>query len=123
MKFVKVVLAETEDVWTRQFQLIGHQYRVPKLVLFTGHVNSACGFSSTQSDRFTARTTRRFISTLVSSKKCSAVFHSPGDFAQAYVIAHEVGHHVQKLLGKSDQVDALRRRIERKGIQRAFSSA
>jgi predicted metalloprotease len=114
VKFVKVVLAETEDVWTRQFQLIGHQYRVPKLVLFTGHENSACGFASAAVGPFYCPVDEKVYLDLSFFDEMQRRFHSPGDFAQAYVIAHEVGHHVQKLLGKSDQVDALRRRSSEK---------
>jgi uncharacterized protein len=116
VKFVSVVLRETEDVWTEQFQFqhMGKVYRKPKLHLFTGHVNSACGFSSAAVGPFYCPEDEKVYLDLSFFDEMQRRFHSPGDFAQAYVIAHEVGHHVQKLLGISDQVDALRRRSSEK---------
>ena len=114
VKFVKVVLADTEDVWTDQFSKMGRQYRDPKLVLFTGSVQTACGFSSAAVGPFYCPEDEKVYLDLSFFNELSRRFHAPGDFAQAYVIAHEVGHHVQKLLGITDKVDAARRRASEK---------
>ncbi|HTQ39011.1 MAG TPA: neutral zinc metallopeptidase [Pirellulales bacterium] len=112
--FVKVVLADTEDTWTAQFQKMGREYRKPKLVLFTGHIESACGFSSAAVGPFYCPEDEKVYLDLSFFDELQNRFHSPGNFAQAYVIAHEVGHHVQKLLGITDKVDAARRRASEK---------
>jgi hypothetical protein len=116
VKFVKVVLAETEDVWTPQFQAqrTGVAYRAPKLRLFNGSTDSMCGFSSAAVGPFYCPEDEKVYLDLSFFDELQRRFHAPGDFAQAYVIAHEVGHHVQKLLGISDKVDALRRRASEK---------
>ncbi len=114
VKFVKVVLADTEDVWTDQFAKMGRQYRDPKLVLFTGAAQTACGFSSAAVGPFYCPEDEKVYLDLSFFDELSRRFHAPGDFAQAYVIAHEVGHHVQKLLGITDKVDAARRRASEK---------
>jgi uncharacterized protein len=119
-KFVKVVLGETEDVWTAQFQRMGKEYRKPTLVLFTGSTSSKCGFSSAAVGPFYCPVDEKVYLDLSFFDELQQRFHAPGDFAQAYVIAHEVGHHVQKLLGISDQVDA-RRQLAGKAESNALS--
>jgi uncharacterized protein len=114
VKFVKVVLADTEDVWTQQFRRMGREYREPKLILFNGAVQSACGLSSAAVGPFYCPEDERVYLDLSFFDELSQRFKSPGDFARAYVIAHEVGHHVQKLLGITDKIDAARRRASEK---------
>jgi predicted metalloprotease len=109
--FSSSVLANTEDVWQDIFRQGGQQYRVPKLVLFTGQVSSACGTSSAAVGPFYCPGDEKVYLDLSFFDELRSRFHAPGDFAQAYVIAHEVGHHVQKLLGTSDKVDAMQRRM------------
>ena len=108
--FSSSVLANTEDVWQDIFRQKGQQYRVPKLVLFTGQVRSACGTSSSAVGPFYCPGDEKVYLDLSFFDELRSRFRAPGDFAQAYVIAHEVGHHVQKLLGTSDKVDAMQRR-------------
>lgn len=110
-KFVSVVLAKTEDVWQDVFRQNGRQYREPTLVIFTGRVQSACGTGSAASGPFYCPGDHKVYIDLSFYEELRRRFKSPGDFAQAYVIAHEVGHHVQKLLGTSDKVDAAQRRM------------
>jgi len=110
-KFVSVVLAKTEDVWQDIFRQNGKQYRDPTLVLFTGQVQSACGLGSAASGPFYCPGDQKVYIDLSFYEELRRRFRSPGDFAQAYVIAHEVGHHVQKLLGISDRVDSMQRRM------------
>jgi predicted metalloprotease len=110
-KFVSVVLAKTEDVWQDIFRQNGKQYRDPTLVLFTGEVQSACGLGSAASGPFYCAGDQKVYIDLSFYEELRRRFRSPGDFAQAYVIAHEVGHHVQKLLGISDRVDSMQRRM------------
>ena len=110
-KFVGVVLAKSEDVWTDIFQQNGKQYREPTLVLFTDRVQSACGLGSAASGPFYCPGDQKVYIDLAFYEELRRRFKAPGDFAQAYVIAHEVGHHVQKLLGISDRVDAMQRRM------------
>ena len=103
--FVRAVLGETEDVWGAYFQQMGHSYVPPKLVLFTGSVSSACGFASAASGPFYCPGDQRVYIDLNFYHQLASEFGAPGAFAQAYVIAHEVGHHVQNLLGISAQAD------------------
>ena len=103
-KFVSVVLADTEDVWRQQFVDMGRTYREPKLVLFTGYVESACGTASSAVGPFYCPLDESVYIDLGFYVELKERFGAPGDFAQAYVIAHEVGHHIQKLLGISDAV-------------------
>lgn len=110
-KFVAVVLAKTEDVWTEIFQQNGRQYREPTLVLFTDRVQSACGMGTAATGPFYCPGDQKVYIDLSFYEELRRRFKAPGDFAQAYVIAHEVGHHVQKLLGISDRVDAMQRRM------------
>jgi predicted metalloprotease len=110
-QFVSVVLGKTEDVWQDVFRQNGRQYREPKLVLFTDQVQSACGMASAASGPFYCPGDQKVYIDLSFYQELRRRFSSPGDFAQAYVIAHEVGHHVQKLLGISDKVDAMQQRM------------
>ena len=108
VEFVGVVLADTEDVWTREFQRIGRQYQAPTLVLFRQQTPTGCGVGDARSGPFYCPADRKIYIDLSFYNSLEQEFRAPGDFAQAYVIAHEVGHHVQKLLGISDQVAAKR---------------
>jgi predicted metalloprotease len=110
-KFVAVVLADTEDAWHALFQQMGRQYEEPKLVLFSNQTRSACGFASSASGPFYCPQDRRVYIDLNFYRELRDRFGAPGDFAQAYVIAHEVGHHVQNLLGMSQRMDAARGRV------------
>jgi len=110
-QFVSVVLAKTEDVWTDVFRQNGRQYRDPTLVLFTDQVRSACGIAGAAVGPFYCPADEKVYIDLAFYEELRRQFNAPGDFAQAYVVAHEVGHHVQKLLGISDRVDAMRGRI------------
>ncbi|MEO5987410.1 MAG: neutral zinc metallopeptidase [Candidatus Eisenbacteria bacterium] len=109
--FVSVVLAETEDVWREQFRAMGREYRDPTLVLFTDQVESACGLSSAAVGPFYCPGDSKVYIDLGFYELLRERFKAPGDFAQAYVIAHEVGHHVQNQLGISDKVQAMRERM------------
>ena len=108
--FVAVVLADIEDVWRAQFQKMGKQYREPRLVLFTGQVESACGYASAASGPFYCPGDSKVYIDLSFFEDMQRKLGAPGDFALAYVIAHEVGHHIQNLLGINDQVMAQRDR-------------
>jgi predicted metalloprotease len=112
-QFVGVVLADTEEVWREQFRELGSVYEEPTLVLFSGSVQSACGFQSAATGPFYCPLDRNVFIDLAFYEELRRRLGAPGDFAQAYVIAHEVGHHVQKLLGVSDEVDRLQRRAGR----------
>lgn len=103
--FVKAVLGSTEDVWGSMFQASGKQYPPPSLVLFNGSVRSACGAASAAMGPFYCPGDQQVYLDLDFFQEMATRFHSAGQFAQAYVIAHEVGHHVQKLLGIMDQVN------------------
>ncbi len=106
-QFVAVVLRDTEDVWTRLFQKQGDTYQKPTLVLFRDRVESACGFASAASGPFYCPADEKVYIDLAFYDELHRRFKAPGDFAQAYVIAHEIGHHVQNQLGISDQVHRL----------------
>jgi predicted metalloprotease len=108
-RFVKVVLADTEDVWTQVFQAQGSQYIKPKLVLFSGSTQTSCGQGQTATGPFYCPADQKVYIDLSFYKLMRERFHVEGEFAQAYVIAHEVGHHVQNLMGISGKVDAARR--------------
>ena len=108
-RFVSVVLADTEDTWRAQFQQIGRTYQDPALVLFSGTVDSGCGFAQAAMGPFYCPLDRKVYIDLSFYRDLRDRFRAPGDFAQAYVIAHEVGHHVQNLLGISDQVQQAQR--------------
>jgi predicted metalloprotease len=102
--FVAAVLADTEDTWQAVFRQQGSAYKEPTLVLFTGGVNSACGMASAAVGPFYCPGDQKLYIDLSFFKDLKNRHGAPGDFAQAYVIAHEVGHHVQTLMGISDQV-------------------
>ncbi|MFM9057630.1 MAG: neutral zinc metallopeptidase [Planctomycetaceae bacterium] len=111
-KFVKTVLADTEDVWGPLFpRVFGKRYAPPTLVLFTGQVRSACGFASAAAGPFYCPADRKVYIDLAFYEELRRRFNAPGDFAQAYVIAHEIGHHVQNQLGIADRVQAMRTRM------------
>ncbi len=111
--FVAVVLADTEDTWRELFRRMNHEYRDPRLVLFTGGVESACGIAGAAVGPFYCPADQRLYLDLDFFRALRDRFGAPGDFAQAYVIAHEVGHHVQTLLGISEAVMARRQRVDR----------
>jgi predicted metalloprotease len=113
VRFVKVVLADTEDVWTDLFARNDMVYRQPHLVLFTGNVESACGFASAAVGPFYCPADQKVYLDLEFYRELHDRFQAPGDFAQAYVIAHEIGHHVQNQLGISDRVQAARQRTDK----------
>ena len=108
--FVSVVLADTEDVWRELFRKRNAEYRDPTLVLFSGAVQSACGFAQAAVGPFYCPADHKVYLDLSFFRDLRDRFGAPGDFAQAYVIAHEVGHHVQSLLGISERVQAARQR-------------
>ena len=107
--FVSVVLADTEDTWTELFKQSKRDYRQPKLVLFSGQVQSACGIAGSAVGPFYCPSDQKVYLDLDFFRALQQRFRAPGDFAQAYVIAHEVGHHVQTLLGIGDRVAASKR--------------
>jgi len=109
-RFVAQVLKGTEEAWGQVFSGGGQGYQKPTLVLFDGQVQSACGFTSSAVGPFYCPADRKVYLDLAFFRELSQRFGAPGDFAQAYVIAHEVGHHVQNLLGVSDQVTAMQQR-------------
>ncbi len=113
--FVRAVLGETEDVWGTYFQGMGKTYVRPKLVLFSGQVQSACGFASAASGPFYCPGDQKVYIDLSFYRQLATEFGAPGDFARAYVIAHEVGHHVQNLLGITDKADQSEQRLGRTG--------
>lgn len=110
-QFSATVLASTEDVWTDIFQQDGERYRKPTLVLFTERVDSACGVAGAAVGPFYCPGDQKLYLDLSFFDDLQTRFRAPGDFAQAYVIAHEVGHHVQRLMGTMDKVDAARGRM------------
>ena len=111
--FVSVVLADTEDVWKEQFRAAGQSYREPNLVLFSGAVQSACGFAEAAMGPFYCPGDGKVYIDLSFYRELKRNMNAPGDFAQAYVIAHEVGHHVQNLLGLSRQMEGMRRQVSK----------
>jgi len=113
-EFVSVVLADTEDTWKVQFNKKGTSYIEPKLVLFSGSVQSACGFAQSAMGPFYCPGDQKVYIDLSFYQDLKSKMNAPGDFAQAYVIAHEVGHHVQKLFGISDQVHAAKSKLSEK---------
>ncbi len=113
-QFVGVVLADTEDVWDLLFRQMGRQYRAPKLVLYNDVVRSACGLSQAATGPFYCPADEKIYIDLNFMHELQRRFHAPGDFAVAYIIAHEVGHHVQNLLGITDQVATLRSQMNQR---------
>jgi predicted metalloprotease len=110
LEFVKVVLADTEDIWSREFSRIGRQYEEPELVIYRGQYPTGCGVGDARMGPFYCPVDRKVYIDLGFYDELAGQFDAPGDFAQAYVIAHEIGHHVQNLLGISEQVAAMRGR-------------
>jgi predicted metalloprotease len=108
--FVSVVLADTEDTWNPIFAAAGRSYEEPQLVLFSGQVQSACGIAGAAMGPFYCPADRKVYIDLGFYDELKRRFQAPGDFAQAYVIAHEVGHHVQNLLGISREVQVMQAR-------------
>lgn len=109
--FVSVVLADTEDTWTALFQQMGKVYEAPQLVLFRDAVDSACGLAQSAIGPFYCPRDQQVYIDLAFYNQLKNRFQAPGDFAQAYVIAHEVGHHIQTLLGISGKVHAARKKL------------
>ncbi len=109
-EFSSVVLADTEDVWNQVFRESGSQYQLPKMVLFSGAVNSACGFAQAAMGPFYCPNDQKLYLDLSFFNDLHTRHDAPGDFAQAYVIAHEVGHHVQNLMGVLEQTHAAKAR-------------
>lgn len=118
-EFAKVVFADTEDVWTDLFARAGKKYDKPTLVLFSGSVRSACGGASAESGPFYCPADGKVYLDTTFFRQLSQKLNAPGDFAQAYVIAHEVGHHVQNILGYTDKVEAVRRTRDKAATNRA----
>jgi uncharacterized protein len=116
--FVKVVLADTEDIWTEIFKQKGQQYSDPTLVLFRDAVASACGNASAASGPFYCPGDSKLYIDLSFFEEMQHKLHAPGDFAMAYVIAHEVGHHIQKLNGTSQKFERLRAQASEKDANR-----
>lgn len=115
-KLVSIVLADTEDVWNKEFQSLGKNYQEPKLVLFRGSTNTACGKGESAMGPFYCPADKKVYIDLGFFDELKSRFSAPGDFAQAYVVAHEVGHHVQNLLGVSGKVHKAKRSLsEEKG--------
>jgi len=110
--FIEKVLADTEDVWNRVFQSFGRTYREPKLRLFEGYERTACGMGQSAMGPFYCPIDQKIYIDLAFYDQLKRRFKAPGDFAQAYVIAHEVGHHVQLLLGIAEKVQQLKTRMD-----------
>ena len=117
-EFVAVVLGDTEDTWTRVFQAAGKTYQAPVLVLFEDAVRSACGNASASTGPFYCPGDQKVYLDLSFFRELDRRFGAPGDFAQAYVVAHEVGHHVQNLLGINRQVS----QAQQRGSERAANA-
>jgi len=113
--FVRAILGETEDVWGQYFNAMGKVYTPPKLVLFSGQVSSACGLASSAAGPFYCPGDQKVYIDLSFYRQLATEFGAPGDFARAYVIAHEVGHHVQNLLGITASAEQAERRAGKVG--------
>ena len=120
-RFVSTVLADTEDVWRAQFKSAGREYRDPKLVLFRGATPTACGYGQAAMGPFYCPGDEKVYIDLDFYETMRTRLGAPGDFAQAYVIAHEVGHHVQQLLGISGQAEQARARAGSQAQANAIS--
>jgi len=120
-KFVAKVLASTEDTWGKIFQASGQQYPPPKLVLFSGQTPTACGAGQAAAGPFYCPGDQKVYIDLSFYQEMKVRFHAPGDFAQAYVIAHEVGHHIQNLQGISDKVQKARENARNEAESNAYS--
>ncbi len=117
-QFVSVVLAETENIWTEIFKEKGSTYREPKLVLFSGSVESACGIAGSSTGPFYCPGDEKLYIDLSFFNELQRRFKAPGDFAMAYVIAHEVGHHIQKLTGVMNKMNELRSQLSEEEYNR-----
>jgi predicted metalloprotease len=111
---VKVILGDTEDVWSQLFQQSRKNYRKPKLVLYNDAIQSTCGYSSAATGPFYCPENEKVYIDLSFLREMQRRFEAPGDFTVDYIIAHEVGHHVQNLLGINDQVMAMRGRLSQR---------
>ncbi|HEX4764565.1 MAG TPA: neutral zinc metallopeptidase [Usitatibacter sp.] len=118
-QFVSKVLASTEDVWTQLFRANGRQYHDPKLILYTGSTRTACGVGQAAMGPFYCPNDEQLYIDLAFYDDLRKRFGAPGDFAQAYVIAHEIGHHVQKQLGIMDKLQSLQGRSSRSEYNKA----
>ena len=116
--FIETVLADTEDVWNEEFRKLGTQYREPVLVFFSDQVRSGCGIAGAQVGPFYCPPDQKAYIDLSFYNELKTRFKAPGDFAQAYVLAHEVGHHIQNLLGTMDKVNAAQRRMSKADANR-----
>ncbi len=116
--FTRVVLADTEDVWGQLFQASGENYAQPTLVMFTQQTQSGCGFSSAATGPFYCPADQKIYIDLSFFDDLQNRFNAPGEFAMAYVIAHEVGHHIQNLMGTFDNVEQQRRSLSEKEYNR-----
>lgn len=112
-KFMSIVLADTEDTWGKIFQQIGRQYREPKLVLYSRATETACGFGQAAMGPFYCPADQKLYLDMHFFNELATRHNAPGDFAQAYVVAHEIGHHVQNLLGIANQVTAAQHRVSK----------
>lgn len=112
-RFVSMVLADTEDTWSDLFRQAGLQYQDPRLVLFSGSTPTPCGMGQSAMGPFYCPPDRKVYIDLRFYDELKRRFGAPGDFAQAYVIAHEIGHHVQNLLGIADKVSSLQARVDK----------
>ncbi len=110
--FISRVLADTEQVWNKVFQSFGENYQEPQLVIFDRGTRTACGVGMTQMGPFYCPLDRKIYIDLAFYEELKRRFNAPGDFAQAYVVAHEVGHHVQTLLGIADKVQSMKQRMD-----------
>ena len=117
-QFVSAVLAQTEDVWSKEFKKHNAIYKEPKLVLFKHKVKSACGVASSQTGPFYCSADQKVYLDTEFFDQLAKRHDSPGDFAQGYVIAHEVGHHIQKLIGVLDKVHKQKRQVSKKEANR-----
>ena len=117
-QFVSVVLAETETVWHSIFENANATYREPKLVLFSGKVESACGLAGSATGPFYCPGDEKLYIDLSFYEELQNRFKAPGDFAMAYVIAHEIGHHIQQLTGTMDEVNSLRSQLSEKEFKK-----
>jgi len=116
--FIRRVLADTEDVWNRVFGSLGRDYREPRLVLFSGHLGTACGTGLSAMGPFYCPLDQKIYIDLAFYEELKRRFGAPGDFAQAYVVAHEVGHHVQTLLGIAEKVQRAKSRVSEREANR-----
>jgi len=119
--FISKVLKTTEDVWKKELPKYGYTYKEPKLVLFRGSTRSGCGYASAQSGPFYCPADQKIYLDLSFFDELAHQFGAKGDFAQAYVVAHEVGHHIQNLLGILPKVQRLQERALRTGNQKAVN--